>query len=136
MTAQTLLEALAASGLRVRVAGRHLAVRPATSLTPAMRALIATHRSALLEALDGPPVSSLDDDAIESRRLVFAQQIVAAGRGPIPAFCYRPTSPSAPGGCTSCGEPLCDGDGSFGRCGCCGEAARRALVRYESGDMQ
>ena len=136
MTAQTVLDTLAARGLFVRVAGGHLAVRPVAALTPEMRVLVAMHRDALLAALDAPSLQGGRDNAVEARRLVFVQQIVAAGAGPIPALCYRPHRPYTSGGCSSCGEPLVHGDGSFGRCRCCGDAARRALAKCQSGDVR
>ena len=136
MTAQTVLDTLAARGVHVRVAGAQLAVRPAAALTPELRALIAAHRDALLATLAAPAAQASRDDAVEARRLVFVQQIVAAGSGPIPALCYQPHRPYTSSGCSSCGERLAEGDGSFGRCRCCGDAARLALARFPLGAVR
>jgi hypothetical protein len=106
-------------------------VRMPPCLRPARRAVgLAPPQAPVAAPVAGSDNASegADHAEIEDRRRTFQAQIAVAGRS-IPVLCYRPEVPVQPAHCTSCGDLLIDGAGSFGRCGRCGEAARQALMR-------
>ena len=116
MTADELLTTLASRGVRVRVDGESLCLRPRELLTPDLLDACREAKYALLDRLrhnaDAVP------DPISARVVAFRKQ----GQ----PWVLIPNLPYERSRCFSCGAPLIDV--VFGRCLACSEALWRALM--------
>ena len=92
-------------------------MKPISRLTSEGRADIEQYRDDLLVLL------RICDESVQERRVVFAQQLAAAGDA-VPILAYRPGTSYVPGVCYSCAEPL--PHPRHGRCWRCALAARLA----------
>jgi hypothetical protein len=117
MDVQELLTELERRGVQMLVDGERLRYRPKGAVSDGLRAAIAEHQHAL--------VARLTEDGAEVRWRADAMRAQLPPTGPIPVLAARPITAWAPGGCSSCGDPL--GPEERYRCGPCIRAALRVL---------
>ena len=103
MDATEVLAELTRRGVKIMVEGDRLRFRPQQAVTPDLRAAMAAHKAELLTLLDG--------DEPEVRWRADAMRLRMPPTGVIPPIYARSlTSPTPPGDCLSCGEPLTPGN--------------------------
>ena len=126
MTALALLEEMTAAGVKIRVIGADLAIRPKGILSDDLRAKLLAGK---------PQLMALLTEEITWRVSVLKTQIPAFP-APIPALSARPERRPGPDECQCCGDPVPPDPAGPGpqQCGLCVEAIRRVIATRQVRD--
>ena len=124
MTPLAILDALAARGVSVRVAGRALVLRPKGPTSAQLKAELKAHRS---------EVRALLDPDVRWRVDILLPQ-VPPFPAPLPHLAVRPDVRPGPGDCTCCGDALSYvPEIGVGQCDACRQAISLLVAEWSGG---
>lgn len=124
MTPLAILNALAARGVTVRVAGRALVLRPKGATSPQLKLELKAHKA---------EVRALLDPDVRWRVDILLPQ-VPRFPAPIPHLAARPDLRPGPGDCACCGDALSHvPEMGVGQCKACRQAISLLVAEWSGG---